>query len=709
MKTTRTLTLEFVRHGPPHNQLLSPITEYLALCGNHGATSVFLPFEHHEFLLRLSALRYQERRDRPEDAMAVRAAHAREMGQLMSGILGEVPGLKADLGSCPQHPDELIHLQLVVSAAELALLPFEAALTPPGSPGAGKPLSLQTALPMSLTRQVRRAFTPVVHWPTTPRILCAISSAGGVVPGADHVRVLRAAIAPWVRPAEQASAGAPDNVGDMLTVMTDASLEKLSQACSEKAYTHVHILAHGKSFPVVGGTRFGLALHDSRDASKVEVVDGERLALALRSHKHTQGVPLTPPAVVTVASCDSGNVDTLIAPGASLAHALHEAEIPLVVASQFPLTFAGSMVLTHVLYSRLLWGADPRVVLHEARQKLRLLEGEVHDWASVVAYTSFPPDFDSRLWSSQVRQAHAAAEAALARSGRLLEPTGPLTDKEGPAPVAPEAKTIAKLTEELGNLTVARDRLLAALPQERAQAARAAELYGQCGSIEKRRAQIHYHVRQQSKDEGRLRELDLEIRAALERAASYYWEGLQRVLPSQWLATQNLCIRWLLDGKVEARWWRVAQASSRMDLEGSSAESRLWAHASLAEVYLLAPFIEPSPTDVKTEDPTQDLSPETARELALKHAESFAGLADRNSFHLLSTRRQFERYMTWFIPYVREMLEKEHAREVRSGSERSASVKSRLEALSSLQENVREVLKRFPVSTSPAAYSYPTS
>lgn len=703
MKTTRTLTLEFVRHGPPHNQLLSPITEYLALCGNHGAMSVFLPFEHYEFLLRLSALRYQERRDRPEEAMAARAAQAREMGQLMSDILGAVPGLKTDLGSCPQHPDELIHLQLVVSAAELALLPFEAALTPPGSPGAGKPLSLQTALPMSLTRQVRRAFTPAVHWPATPRILCVISSAGGLVPDEAHVRVLRSAIAPWVRPAEQATAGT-NNVGDLLTVMTDASLEKISQACSEKAYTHVHILAHGKAFNVVGGTRFGLALHDSRDSSKMEVVDGERLALALRSHKRTLGQPFSPPAVVTVASCDSGNVESLIAPGASLAHALHESEIPLVVASQFPLTFSGSVVMTHVLYSRLLWGADPRVVLHEVRQKLRLLEGEVHDWASVVAYTSFPPDFDSRLWSAQVQQAYEAAEAALARSGRLLEPAELAPDTVGPQHPSPTLSMMKMLTEELGNLTLARDRILAALPQARAQAANAAELYGRCGSIEKRRAQIHYHVRRQNQDERRVRELDMEVRAALERAASYYWEGLQRALPSQWLATQYLCIRWLLDGKAEARWWRVAQASSRMDLEGPAGESQLWAHASLAEVYLLAPFVDPAPVDAELEDPKQEL-PEDARRLALKYAGRFGELADRNSFHLLSTRRQFERYLTWFIPYLQAQLDTELKREVRSGTERVASVQRRLHALRQLEENVREVLKRLPVPTSPAAYS----
>ena len=51
----RTIRLEILRHGPSHNQLLSPLTEYFALCENHPAVTVRLPFEHAEFLARLRA------------------------------------------------------------------------------------------------------------------------------------------------------------------------------------------------------------------------------------------------------------------------------------------------------------------------------------------------------------------------------------------------------------------------------------------------------------------------------------------------------------------------------------------------------------------------------------------------------------------------------------------------------------------------------
>ena len=53
-----TIDLEFVRPGPPHNQLLSPLTEYLALCGDFQTMSLRVPWEHGQFMRRLQELRY---------------------------------------------------------------------------------------------------------------------------------------------------------------------------------------------------------------------------------------------------------------------------------------------------------------------------------------------------------------------------------------------------------------------------------------------------------------------------------------------------------------------------------------------------------------------------------------------------------------------------------------------------------------------------
>ncbi len=84
-------------------------------------------------------------------------------------------------------------------------------------------------------------------------------------------------------------------------------------------------------------------------------MDADRLEEALRGCRDG-----SEPAVVTLASCDSGKFGTPLLPGASLAHGLHEKGISLVVASQHPLSHAGSAVLTEVLYERLLRGDDPR-------------------------------------------------------------------------------------------------------------------------------------------------------------------------------------------------------------------------------------------------------------------------------------------------------------------------------------------------------------
>jgi len=57
MDDIRDIRLEFLRSGPAHNQLISPLTSYMALCGAEGPVSVHLPFEHAQLLTRLERLR----------------------------------------------------------------------------------------------------------------------------------------------------------------------------------------------------------------------------------------------------------------------------------------------------------------------------------------------------------------------------------------------------------------------------------------------------------------------------------------------------------------------------------------------------------------------------------------------------------------------------------------------------------------------------
>jgi hypothetical protein len=133
----RTIMLELLRHGPPNNQLLSPLTPYLALCENHAAVTVHVPFEHNQFLHRLDALAYKHGRES-------RGFYIRDTAQVLAQLLAAIPGLTAELSRDTNERERLTHLRLIISSSELALLPFELALAPNGFPGAGQSLLLQS-------------------------------------------------------------------------------------------------------------------------------------------------------------------------------------------------------------------------------------------------------------------------------------------------------------------------------------------------------------------------------------------------------------------------------------------------------------------------------------------------------------------------------------------------------------------------------------
>ena len=113
------------------------MTRYLALCGNHPAETVEVPYEHEEFLRRLRDLRYRE-------SDAGREMTLTHVGRELSEIFSRIPGLIRELGEHSGDNSEMTHLRLVLNAQELALLPLELIISPNGFPGAGQPLALQT-------------------------------------------------------------------------------------------------------------------------------------------------------------------------------------------------------------------------------------------------------------------------------------------------------------------------------------------------------------------------------------------------------------------------------------------------------------------------------------------------------------------------------------------------------------------------------------
>jgi hypothetical protein len=441
MSRSKNILLELLREGPPHNQLLSPLTRYLAVCENRPPESVRLSVEHRDFLRWQAGLTYSGLAGAPareqiskDRSSAERLNAIDSASQAVTNILGSIRALIAELAS---EPCEWRHIHMIVDASELGALPFELARAAPGLVVEGDRLFLQQNSRVTLSRQTRRVATSVVSWPSRPRILCVIAS--GDLPAEAHVLALRKSIDPWIGwndgdkgeedDPNSAQATTSDYVeklkrnrareaSQMMTVLVDPTLAEVSAEARRTCFTHVHILAHGAPLPDPGPgqTLYGICVRGEN--GKIDVVDGDRLEAALRHPRHAE---CAHPTVVTLATCEGANVTGgVLGPGGSAAHAIHSKGVPLVVAAQFPLSKGASVIATEMLYKGLLRGEDPRESLHSIRRQLLVAHPDTHDWASLVMYASFPDDLMEQLRKVRSVSDRLAAETAVERLGVTL-------------------------------------------------------------------------------------------------------------------------------------------------------------------------------------------------------------------------------------------------------------------------------------------------
>jgi hypothetical protein len=613
----RTIRLEILRHGPPHNQLLSPLTEYIALCENHQAVTLKLPFEHAEFLLRLRALQYKT------DAGDFQPLELEDVARGMTAVLSQIPGLIRELAEQTGAGNEPFHLRLILSANELALLPFEIANASHGFAGAGQSLLLQSQTPVCITREVRRVATETIAWPPppNPRILFAAAAPRGPIPLEPHILALRKVIEPWLLH-HRDDAERRSRVGEHLTVLPQATLRGVEEACASGQYTHVHILAHGVPLAKGDDRRYGLALHDPMDASAVDVVEGTRLAKALRPPIKTAASGFARPVVVTLAACDAGNVGSVVGAGASIAHSLHDEGIPLVVASQFPLSFTGSVIMAEVLYAGMLWGQDPRVLLVNLRRRLKTQVPTTHDWASIVAYAAFPPNLDQELARIRMDQAFRSLEAAIHHADRML-----VYD-------APEDQ----LHAQRKRLRAARDRIepLLAEPQRDPTT-----VYGLLASSEKRLAQILWRMK--TAVSASTSEYRADVRDQLVSSRKYYYSAFRCDHSQVWALVQALALSavlryWNKNEVLSVDEWQLARILSEEELRNRDPRRLAWAYANLLELYLLVPAVTGKPP----------LTPAKARAEARRNFDAFRKITDLTWIEIHSTKRQLLRYTDFF-------------------------------------------------------------
>ena len=615
----RTVTVELLRPGPAHNQLLSPLTQYLAICDDSEAGIVTQPYEHETFLRRMGALGYER-----DGWKSERVPMLREMGAEMGKILGTIPRLPGALTADADGPDTLIHLRLVLSASELAALPFELAKMPLG-PGAVADswLSLQVRTPVVMTRRTRNVSTHGVKWPMQPRVLfVSADPEADAVPFDAHRQALLDAVRPFCYPGRDdavvSDGGRREQLGTRLTILKSARFEEVVTECAAHRYTHVHFLAHGVKDESQEHTAYGLQLDGN-------VITADRLASALTGL--VDGA-IQRPTVVTLATCDSGKVSSVMVPGASIAHVLHQAGIPLVVASQVPLSKEGSVLVFREFYGRLLWGDNPWPLLHRVRTALHgRLAAKAHDWASVVVYEALPPDLAEQLEEARYNQGKAAINAAFEAIERAVA----------------QADVYQALRRDLVGL-------LEQLPMD---GRFAMECLGLRASTHKRLAQAEYRIAVDVKDDPVRQNQHLEqswfhldeALHAYEQAVTGFFVNLgrpiQRIATMHWVLVQQLSLATVLCRRVPEGTREAAYLSARAYLDHPQPMEQAWAHGSLAELHLL---------ELARLDRPETFKPEEAIREARRHAKELVRLARRcgQPFAIESTRKQFERYIGWW-------------------------------------------------------------
>jgi hypothetical protein len=331
--------------------------------------------------------------------------------------------------------------------------------------------------------------------------------------------------------------------------------------------------------------------------------------------------------------------------GGSVAHALHEAGVPLVVASQFPLSFGGSVQMVSKLYEGLLWGRDPRALLVDLRATMHGAYKERHDWASMVAYATLPDDFDQQIINAQIQQAMGAVNNALRAADRVaVRRTAP--SRSGGRAATRRQKFGAK--DVLNRIAIAKHELKSLLDEPGANRARILSLLG---TTSKREAEHQFHLAPPSSDQK-------EVLTKLAQAQQHYWAAYQ-IDHMPWQLVQCLSLSVVLrqagdrssverldwTDTNERDCWVLAEAYSRETRDREVRNrgdqmARAWACGDLLELYLLAPEIEALAQS--RNDNWNALANEAASMLVQRAREM------NEPFVIFSTRRQLARYPEWW-------------------------------------------------------------
>lgn len=584
-----------------------------------------MPIAQRELNKCLRRLRYN-----PAVSQAERRAAVEELSKYVTPVIDAATNGTDEAG---------VQLDLVTEARELWALPLEAALAADGTPRFAR-----EDHPVVLTRRVPAEFVErQLAWPAQPRVLFAWASpawAGTPVPAAEHRDILQKLLQPYMPPhADYAEALADDR--RVLTVVENASLDAIRQACAaavkdDNPYTHVHLLAHGiliEDDVDVDERRYGLALESPTDTP----TEAAELTEALCPAAAPDDAREVRPVVVSLAICDGANATNTLIETAGAAQELHRQGVPVVLASQLPLTFTGSAIMLREFYGAWVEGCDAREALHRTRVALHAAhdvkpasQSTGHDWLSLSAYVRLPEGYADYLFQVRLRSQLAGLENASRFADHLVLKNAKDAWQYDDVMKRMQSR-IRRLHELLEDIPAAERKRQGDVLQE--NAGMLASAYKRLAELLARRAVVDPEQAERWR-----RESAEALATSLEKYRSAYASNTSH----HWSGVQVLALQGVMEGAIpRVGEWYACQVAAENAQKGerSTREEQIWGMGSLAELALLAPLAAGTPDVAGVAD-------QMLADLC-RHALDCPA-KDQLRFAIDSTRRQLMRYVQWW-------------------------------------------------------------
>jgi hypothetical protein len=299
-----------------------------------------------------------------------------------------------------------------------------------------------------------------------------------------------------------------------------------------------------------------------------------------------------------------------------------------------------------VLYSGLLSGADPRWVLYDLRQRLRTDSPSTHDWASIVCYATVPWNFEQQVETFRDKQIRRKLEVKFDRIDELV---GANVSGRKAADTRNSADWEAELESLCGSI---RSDLKAwcAEPITATSAKQKAERLGMSAASEKRIGIAYFLIAasETAAAESARAEWEKKGKQAYERSRDFYRDALEAEPSNYWVITQYLSMlatpiladspeTWKVLGKDYGQWWSAARQIANWTLHKDVGEERAYVLATLAELALLG---------IAYGGP--NFKPSQAEQEIKRCCEEMHSLLSPDAFPILSTRRQFRRYLEYW-------------------------------------------------------------